>query len=528
MRLRRSIRSLRLRLARLPTLRMSVPDAPAVPVRDPWPGDPARGARLLKGELTLSGAMRVLKPGGWADPGGHPVMRAHAHGFTWLRDLRVIGTDAARMRARALVDDWIGGGDADPLAQRPDVAGSRIAAWLGHYDFFAASADDDFRRRMMWRLVADARILSAALPAEEQDGRALTAIRGLIAASIALPEHAPYLARALRFLPQEIGRQVLPDGGHSERSPAAHLVALRDLIEARALLHVAGAEAPAVLGSAIDRLSLALRTLRHGDGGLALFNGTRDEPATVIELVLSQAGRPARPPASLPDTGFYRLQAGRTVLIADAGAPAPAGQDRIAHAGTLSFELSIGRERLIVNCGAAPVAASAWSDAARATAAHCTLVIADTSSSEIKPVGLGRRPERVTVERQEANGAHWLEASHDGYRRPFAAIHRRRLYVAESGEDIRGEDVIEAATPQPYTIRFHLHPAVIASLQQDGEAVLLRLPSGGWRLRAEGARVSLEESVYLGGAETRRCEQVVLTGLADGAQHVKWAITKVG
>ena len=528
MNLGRSLRGLRLRLARLPTLRMSVPNAPAVGVRDPWPGDPARGARLLRGELTLSGATRVLKPGSWADTAGHKVMRAHAHGFTWLRDLRVIGTDAARMRARALVGDWIAGGAADPLAQRPDVAGSRIAAWLVHYDFFAASADDEFRQKMMWRLVSDARILSAALPAEERDGRALTALRGLITVSIALPEHAPYLARALRFLPQEIGRQVLPDGGHVERSPAAHLVALKDLIETRALLHLGAVDAPVSLGTAIDRLSLALRTLRHGDGGLALFNGTRDEPATLIELVLTQAGRAGRAPVVLPDSGFHRLQAGRTVLIADAAPPPPPGEDRMAHAGTLSFELSFGRERLIVNCGAAPIGAAAWTDAARATAAHSTLVIADTSSSELKPGGLGRRPEAVTVERQEANGAHWLEASQDGWKKPFGAVHRRRLYLGESGEDVRGEDVIEGATPQPYVVRFHLHPAVIASVQQDGEAVLLRLPSGGWRLRAEGAKLSLEESIYLGGAESRRSEQVVLTGPQDGPQHVKWAITKVG
>ena len=73
--------------------------------------------------------------------------------------------------------------------------------------------------------------------------------------------------------------------------------------------------------------------------------------------------------------------------------------------------------------------------------------------------------------------------------------------------------LVEAPTPQPFTLRFHLHPDVQASLQQDGEAVLLRLRSGGgWRLRADGARLSLEESIYLGGAEPRRSEQVVLTG----------------
>ena len=133
------------------------------------------------------------------------------------------------------------------------------------------------------------------------------------------------------------------------------------------------------------------------------------------------------------------------------------------------------------------------------------------------------------VQRQEANGAHWLEASHDGWKRPFGAIHRRRLYLAESGEDLRGEDVVEAASPQPFILRFHLHPAVNASLQQDGQTVLLRLPGGGgWRLKADGAQLALEESIYLGGPEPRRSEQVVLTGFADGPQQVKWAITKVG
>jgi uncharacterized heparinase superfamily protein len=184
---------------------------------------------------------------------------------------------------------------------------------------------------------------------------------------------------------------------------------------------------------------------------------------------------------------------------------------------------------MIVNCGAYPAGAPEWQDAVRATAAHSTLVIADISSSELKPHGLGRRPDVVDLQRQEANGAHWLEASHDGWKKPFGAIHRRRLYMAESGEDIRGEDAVEASQPQPFTVRFHLHPNVNASLQQDGEAVLLRLPAaGGWRLRADGARISLEESVYLGGPEPRRTEQVVLTGHTDGPQHVKWAITKVG
>jgi len=526
---RRWLRGARRALARLPSLRISrVPDAPALPVRDPWPGDPGRGARLLKGELELGGAVRILKPGTWNDATGPAVLRTAAHNFSWLRDLRALGTDAARLRARALVSEWINAPPPDPVAYRPDVVGGRVAAWLGHYDFFAATADDVFRQRLMARLVSDARGLSAALPAEELDARALTALKGLIAAAVALPEHAGFLTRAMRFLPQEIGRQVLPDGCHVERSPAAQLAALQDLTEIRALLQAGQTQPPPVLTNAIERMAPALRVLRHGDGGLALFNGSKEETPPLIDLVLTQAGRGGRGPSSLTDGGFQRLQAGRSVLLVDCGAPPPPGVDRNAHAGTLSMELSVGRDRLIVNCGAFPAGPPEWRDAARATAAHSTLVIADLSSSELKPAGLGRRPVTVEAQRQEANGAHWLEASHDGWKHVFGAVHRRRLYMAESGDDIRGEDAVEATAPQPFTVRFHLHPDVTASVQQDGEAVLLRLRGGGWRLRADGARITLEESIYLGGLEPRRGEQVVLTGYADGPQQVKWAISKVG
>jgi uncharacterized heparinase superfamily protein len=505
------------------------PDAPALALRDPWPGDPGRGARLVKGELEFLGAVRAFATTGFAEAEGSPLLVAHALGFTWLRDLRALGTDAARSRARTLVSDFLDEDHPDPLAARPDIAGSRISAWLGHYDFFAASADDEFRQSLMGRLVVEARNLAAALPGEERDGRALTALKGLIAAAVAMPEHAAYLPRAQKFLSSEIERQILPDGCHLERSPAAHLAALQDLIEIRALLQAGKAEAPASLAAAIDRMALALRSLRHGDGGLALFNGSKEDLPTLIDLILGQAGRGVRHGARLGESGFFRLAAGKSLVIADAGAPAAAGLDRFAHAGTTAFEFSVGKERLVVNCGAAPAAGPAWRDALRATAAHSTLTIADVASAELRETGLGRRPLAVTAQRHEATGAHWLETSHDGWGKLFGAVHRRRLYLSESGEDLRGEDVIEAREPQPFTLRFHLHPNVTASLQTDNGAALLRLPSGGgWRLRADQGALSIEESVYFGGAEPRRAEQVVITGHQDGPQQIKWAITKLG
>jgi uncharacterized heparinase superfamily protein len=537
------LRGARQKLARLRPVR--VPDAPARAFRDLWPGDAARGARLLRGEFETAGTARPLRIGlggaeGWDAPSGSVTWRAAAHGFAWMRDLRALGTDAARLHARALTADWLARGAEEAVADAPEVMGSRLSAWLGHWDFFAATAEDQFRRAVMTRLAQDARDLSSALPAEAEHRGALAALKGAMAAAIALEEDA-YLQRAARFLPAEIERQFHPDGGHVERSPAMQLLALQDLIEIRNLMHGAGVEPPPHLAALLDRAAPALRLFRHGDGGLALFNGTRDESSALIDLVLTQGQARGRAPLDLPESGFQRLQAGRTLIIADTGAPPtgraatggdgglPAGADRFAHAGTLSFEMSVGRDRLIVNCGAAPAAEEAWRDALRATAAHSTLILQDTNSAELRAEGLGRRPEQVETARQEQAGAQWLEASHDGWRRAFGALHRRRLYLAESGDDLRGEDMVEVGGDgevPSFTLRFHLHPGVVASLLQDESAALLRLPSGiGWKLRAKGARVALEESVYIGG-EPRRSQQVVLVA-EDGEASVQWAITRV-
>jgi uncharacterized heparinase superfamily protein len=163
----------------------------------------------------------------------------------------------------------------------------------------------------------------------------------------------------------------------------------------------------------------------------------------------------------------------------------------------------------------------------RATAAHSTLTLADTNSSELRDEGLGRRPERVEIERQEANGAQWLDASHDGYRRTHGVVHRRASTRGQrrradrrgcAGAAARARDPLRAALP-PAPRRHRV-------LQEEEGGVLMRLPGGqGWRMRARGARIALEDSVSMSG-EPRRAQQVVLT--ADGeAESVQWGLARI-
>jgi uncharacterized heparinase superfamily protein len=294
--------------------------------------------------------------------------------------------------------------------------------------------------------------------------------------------------------------------------------ALRDLVAAREAIRAAGRDTPEFLQNAIDRMGPTLRAFRHGDGALALFNGGFEASAEAVDLTLARADARGKALDNAPHTGFQRLVARKTAVVVDVGAGG-------GHAGCLAFELSAGKRRIVVNCGSGRWRGGGWAAAARATAAHSTLTVDDTSSA----------PTAVEVERQEdETGAAWLDLAQDGYLANLGLRHRRRLYLDASGADLRGEDALEGDglarnAGRRFALRFHLHPEMQASLVQGGGHVLLKPAAGaGWRFRAAGGEVTLEESVYLGRPdEIRRTQQIVVSGvLAPDLPPIKWAFRK--
>jgi uncharacterized heparinase superfamily protein len=272
-----------------------------------------------------------------------------------------------------------------------------------------------------------------------------------------------------------------------------------------------------------------LRYLRGGDGALGRFNGGCSEDPLLLSAVLEQASPRGKPAARAPAAGFERMAAGKLTVLVDSGKPPAFPWDENAHAGALSFEVTVGRERLIVNCGAAVCNGDVWQLAERATAAHSTVAVNDRNSSELLDSGhLGGRIAHVTTEADSADGAMLVDMSHDGYLQSDGVTHRRRIFLSGDGADLRGEDTLSGRGGVPFSARFHLHPAVDATLLQSGRDVLLRLPrDGGWRLRCSEP-LTLTESIYFEDSpEPRRTNQIVVSGVtADGTTTVKWALQR--
>ena len=502
---------------------------------DAWPGDPEGGRGIVDGSITLSDVIVAKTDDPWRQL---PKISEHAeylHGFSWLRDLRDLGGEAARATARALVASWIDRNDIwHPLTWRPDILGARVAIWLGTYELFCESAEDAFRERVMASISRQARHLARDLAAAPAGIRWLQAINGLTIASVALGDGDVTLEQAERALISALRAQINPDGGHVSRSPARHCEALTALIDIRGAFRAVGRESPAKLDDTIDRMTAMLRLWRHGDGRLALFNQTTEARPAFLEMIIARSESRLKATTEAPSTGFQRLTGGRTCLIVDTGAPSPF--EASAHASPLAFELSSGKQRLVVNCGSS-IGDARWRGPLRASAAHSMVVIDDHNAVDVLADGrIGSREIAVSVERRQANGATLIDAEHDGYRARFGLIHHRRLYLSSAGDDLRGEDTLvysgdPGEIPLVATLRFHLHPRVRASVIQSGASALLRPPSGGgWRMRTDTG-LSLNESVYFGTNTRQRCEQIVITTPLDGVREtgeitIRWALRR--
>lgn len=527
------------------SLNGEVPTRLTVLPQSTWPGDPDKADEFFRGRYRFNGREeRAPNQPPWRlRPEDTDWLRA-LHRFDWLRDFSAAGGETAQAHARRLVRSWIEMCDTiDRVTWAPEVIGRRLTNWLSHAAFLLRGADPVFAHAVNNSVMLQWRHLQRVAGDADDGPAAFDCALGLVYGALVLPGEDRSLAKLLARLGAELDGQVLTDGCYMTRSPSDQLSLLRDLIALADALSQGERPVPAWLGQLAGRLVPVLSAFRHGDGGLALFNGGYEEDADTIRQALARIENAAGPVRlGGGESGFHRLEAGDAVVLVDAGTPPLGPAGRLAHAGTASFELSIGPHRLVTNCGSGISRNADWRRAMRRSAAHSTLVIADTDSAYHDEVaGYLRRPTKPRNRRHEDEaGSLWLDLSHDGYVGEHGVMHHRRLFLDGDGGDFRGQDILRPpdlkGAPsaslmdgKPFVLRFHLHPDVQASPVQGGSAVLLRLGGrDGWRFRAAGGIVNVEESVYLGlRGHMRRTQQIVVSGkMRGGGATVKWAFRR--
>src|SRR5215831_12961081 len=509
--------------------------------------DPSFADEVASGSFGLAGAVAALR--GCSPFTIEPPSAAWArelHGFGWLRHLDS-GQPEDRSIARKLTTEWIGRSRRAPeLAWRPEIVGRRVLSWLSHAGLLLDDSQPKRYAAVMQSLSDQITYLSSSWQDAADGWPRLAALIGLVQADLCIAGHDRRLVRSQKLLGAELERQVpMPGGDHIGRNPWTLVELLLDLLPLRRCYAARGKTPDPALLSAIRRATEMLGHLRLGDGMPARFNGMGPVERAALATVL--AYDEGRPPSSAVTarSGYVRLERGSTVVLVDAGPPPPLVLAGAACAGCLSFELSSGSELVLVNGGVPGEIDAGRRSLARATANHNTLCVGEQSSAKLvrnahleRDIGAPplRHPDHVSCALQEADGALGLEASHDGYVGRWGLLHTRTLRLDGAGSRLQGVDRLGAAKgvvrfswDVPFSIHFHLHPRADARLAPSAEAAELVLDGGEtWRLRAKGAALSIEDSIYFADAAgARPAQQVVLRAQCYGASEVSWVIERI-
>lgn len=322
-------------------------------------------------------------------------------------------------------------------------------------------------------------------------------------------ESRRWLRDGERILLRELDEQFLADGGHFERSPMYHQMLIEDALDLVNLYRAYGRPAAGRLASGVGNMLEWAASMNHPDGGIAFFNDAAFDMAPSLAALYAYADRlgveaPARGPVGgskwLSPSGYARLVAEPWTVFFDAAPIGPNYQPGHAHADTLSVEASVGARRMLVNSGVSTYAPGPERERQRGTAAHNTVEIDGTDSSEVwAGFRVGRRARILRADVDPTTGE--ADACHDGYaRRRGRPQHCRRLIVRHDRLEVH--DCVSGSGEHSVRCIWHVHPDWTVIRATDDTLILVYSGAGhkegGLEVRAHfgGKSVTVEDSTY--------------------------------
>lgn len=517
--------------------------------------DPSIAKDIYSGSYVFAG--RAVQTDGLSPFLVEPPSREWAeafYGFGWLRHLRATGTSLAQMNARAHLHEFMNavGYARSKEAHESHIISRRLISFICQSPLFLDGANHTFYVRFLKNLGNMIRTLEQDLRLHPLPLRRLQAAIALCYAGLCCEGLESVFKKANKRLMEELESQILPDGGHVSRNPAVLMELLLDLLPLRQVYSSQGVVIPPAMQKAIDRMLPMLRLFCFQDGTLAHFNGTGVTATEYLATLMMYDDIRAKPNMQSPYSGYSRLEAGETVLIADIGSSPPLMHSFKAAAGCLSFELTSGASRLVINCGNPISASSRLALAARSTAAHSTLSPADSSQAVFLRAEGGWLERRlsswlirrlgclmagiqdVQVRKDESPHSVQLIASHQAYRNDYGFTHKRTWNLLLSGNALLGEDTLifdeDWVLDEPVYIRFHLAPQVKASFSPGKNHIILELGNGEiWQFSSELLTPSLEESIFFSASNSgpRPTRQIVLSIMPQQQSPVMWRFDRI-
>jgi len=418
-------------------------------------------------EFTFLSERHLLSESGWDNSSISKLWRYNLHYFEYLLQPNKSGENLNQQID--IINNWVTlNSFGEGTAWEPYPTSHRIVNWIKWHSI--TNELPETAKVSLWNQV---NWLSARPEYHLLGNHLFINAKAMLFASafFQLGEESKIYRKAITILGKELDEQFLDDGAHFELSPMYHSLAMEDLLDLISISSLLPSSFPKskiefkfIHGmSWLSSMSYINQDLSHFNdcaNGIAPKFSELKKFASSLGINVNLSGKEKL--NFYKESGFVVFKDSKSHLIADIGNVGPDYLPGHAHADTLSFELAINGDRLIVNSGTGVYGDSHERLRQRGTSAHSTIEIDKQNSSEVWSgfrVARRARPFNIQMNSSEAiNKLINFSASHDGYKRlNNAAIHNRNWSLNEN-EWIINDTII--GNKNLIISRYYLHPDI--------------------------------------------------------------------
>ena len=441
--------------------------------------------------------------------------------FDWLISAKNIGGENSLYFVKKQIKLWIKENYSKiSIFWNHEYCSKRLINLIYAYDYYSITSNDieknNFKKLIYVHFVINRIYIKNLSPQS-------LVIENLKADLLMLLIFKKKINKTTEILKKQINYHIDPNGFHKSYNPVKQAQYINNLIEIKNILLFFKAERISVVDFQIINMTTVLNNLFHKDNSLALFNGAHNFfNRKIIEL--------SKQKKDLKTKQLFIIKNGLVVyndkekkLFFDAVKPSNEFINKNLHSGTLSFEFSANKEKIITNCGSFCKVHTQKPSYLRFSAAHSTIILNNTNISELDTnKSYIRIPKKINYEYIQDSKNLFIVCSHDGYRENYKKIVKRKLIISKVENLLIGQDTITPIKLNSkkilYNIRFHLMPHCQTQLTNSKKKVIIKTKEFNTWVFESNNILSIEESVYIDAQDKiKQNKQIVINGFVSNS-----------